>query len=304
MITEQDLSNMGFSKNGILTTNANGQFVYDSQGATKSITPGVYLWLHRKDEFNFDVKYAGKAGSGIVIRMGQHIGGLKTAPAERIERVKGAFGQGDCLEIWFRQSAKIAMNVLFDGEISAYSTEEEALITRYSPLLNRAKTPSMRAEVNPVSPTTPRDTIYKVDVSLSDDEQEIAVFNALDYEMINSNGMQRDLWEDATKALTTEHKQKIGKVIDLLSRSAQLGDQWSDLDCKVVGLYTDGPIRNQSMLVFGKLAKVNFKQGSQVIFISLEKELIAFSDAITANMPAPPDVGGAYSLDAFLQMFS
>ena len=317
MITEQELIDMGFIKSGILTTGANGQFVFDSQGISKKVAPGVYLWLHRKDGLRHNVMYAGKAGSGVVIRMSQHIGGLKSAPIERVERVKNAFGQGNCLEIWFRQSAKIAINALYDGEVSAYSTEEEALITRFLPELNRAKTPAMRAEPKePVktrvkvkteakSETNAEESAQKENGFIpTDSQEENPVFIALDYEITNANGKQRDLWEDAKSTLTTPHKQKIGKVLGLLSHSAALRDQWPELDCKVVGLYTAGPIRNQSMLVFGKLAKTIFKTGSQAVRISLEKELIAFSPDITANMPVPPDIDGAYSLDACIRMLS
>ena len=324
MITELDLGNMGFTKGGILTTTANGQFKYDAQGTLKNKTPGIYLWLHRKDAMRFDVMYAGKAGNGIVIRMGEHIGGLKAAPAQRIDRVRESFGLGNCLEIWFRQSAKITMNALFDGEISAYSTEEEAAISRFAPRLNRAKTPSMRAAASEVvkenaqnkkdSKKTKKATssaVAQEGVQITKQEQVLlpiraqqanALFDALSYELISANGVQRDLWDNALVGLTVSHKQKIGQVLGLLSHSAPLRDQWPDLDCKVVGLYTAGPIRNQSMLVFGKLAKTIFKTGSQVVRISLEKELISFSPDITANMPAPPDVDGAYTLDTCIRM--
>ncbi|NDY84451.1 hypothetical protein G3I67_14560 [Orrella sp. NBD-18] len=304
MITEQELNSMGFSKAGFLKTGLNGQFLFDSLNAKKSTKAGVYLWLHRKTDSNHDVMYAGKAGSGIAIRMNQHLGGLKQAPAERIDRVKGAFGEGNCLEVWFRESANIAMSLLFTGEVSAYSTEEEALITRFSPALNRAKTPSMRAEPKAPSKTKTTQSGKKSNAIEDRPQLDKSVFTALDYELSNANGTQRNLWEDALASLTSPHKQKIGRAIRILSNSAQLGDQWADLDCKVVGLYSDGPIRNQSMLVFGKLANVNFKKGSQVVLISLDKELIAFSTEITANMPALPDVDGAYSLDAFFQMFA
>jgi len=287
MIDERDLKSMAFSRSGVLRSNAKGQIEFDSQGTTRNTAPGVYLWVRRNvNGRTLDVMYAGKAGNGVVARMTQHIGGLKSADAERIARIGTSFGLGDCLEVWFRQSEKISINALFDERISAYSTEEEALITRFSPLLNRAKTPAMRA-----GSREPTQALGKS-----------AVFTALNFELTSANGMQRDLWEDALVGLTESHKRKIGNVLSLLSKLPALHGQWPTPDFKVVGLYTAGPLCNQSMLVFGEIAKTNFRKDSRVVYVSLEKELIAFSLAVTNNMPRPPDVDGAYSLDACLRM--
>ena len=135
-------------------------------------------------------------------------------------------------------------------------------------------------------------------------QEEDSVFTALSYEMTSANGSQRDLWEGALAGLTKSHRQKIGKILGLLSKSAALRTQWPTLDCKVVGLYTAGPMCNQPMLVFGDLAKTNFKQNSKVVYVSLTKELIAFSPEVTRKMPTPPDIDRAYSLDACLKMLT
>ena len=288
MIDEEQLSTMGFIKTGVLRATGNGQFEFVSQAPAGNIAPGVYLWLKRKDVHRHDVMYVGKAGSGIAIRMSQHRGGLKLAPAERVDRIKTAFGLGNCLEVWFRQSAEISLSPLFDKKISAYSTEEEALITRFSPQLNRAQTPSMRAE--PKKAAKP--------------QEGDSVFADMSYELTSANGSQRDLWEDALAGLTRSHKQKIGRILGLLSKCGGLLTQWPTLDCKVVGLYTAGPMCNQSMLVFGKLAKTNFKPNSKVVYVSLSKELIAFSPEVTEAMKTKPDIDGAYSLDACLEMLT
>lgn len=232
--------------------------------------------------------YAGKAGNGLFSRMAQHLGGLKSADAGRIERIKAAFGLGECLEVWFRQSGEIMLDGLYNKQISAYSTEEEALITRFSPPLNRAKTPAMRA--NPQK---------------SNHESEGSeVFAALNSELVSANGSQRELWEDALIGIDESHRKKIGRVLLLLATCPALQGKWPAPDFKIVGLYTAGPLCNQTMLVFGEVAQTNFRKDSRVVYVSLEKELIAFSPEVTEGMPMTPDVNGAYSLDACLRMLN
>jgi hypothetical protein len=288
MVDEQELESMEFKLCGVLKLNSGGHFEFDEKTYSKNTTPGVYLWLRRADAARFDVMYAGKAGNGIATRMGQHIGGLRLAPAERIERIRAAFGLGDCLEVWFRQSAEISLDRLFAEKVSAYSTEEEALIARFSPQLNRAKPPSVRTGSR--KDAKPRG--------------KSSTFTALSYELTSANGRQRDLWEDALTAMTESHKQKIGAILLLLGELPSLRARWPTLDFKVVGMYTTGPMCNQSMLVFGELANRNFKKNSRVVYVSLDKELIAFSPEVTQSMPAPPDVGEAYSLDSCLRMLT
>lgn len=285
MVTETDLKDMKFERCGDLKLSTTKTYFEFSvrKGQVSSTTAGVYLWLHKTEKSAYKVMYAGKAGNGIATRMNQHIAGLKTAPTERIERIKEAFGVGQCLEVWFRTSEEISLPQLSDKSISAYSTEEEALITRFSPELNRAKPPSMRAVG-------------------AQPQSAKSAFTALSYELSTVNGKQRDLWDDALVTLTEAHREKIGKILLLLSNTLSLKDIWPDLDFKVVGSYTAGPICNQPMLVFGKIAVTNFIQNSRVVYVSLEKELIAFSSKVTQAMPKQPDQGKAYSLDFCLDM--
>jgi hypothetical protein len=289
MVTDKDLKDMEFKCCGILESSAEeDHFEFKSKNPRGNTTAGVYLWLQRIKRDTYKVVYAGKAGNGISVRMGQHIGGLKIAPTERKERIKAAFGLDNRLEIWFRTSAKISLAQLSAEPISAYSTEEEALITRFAPELNRAKPPSMR-------------TVSRQDAKL---QSAKSAFTALSYELSTVNGEQRDLWDDALITLTESHREKIGKILLLLSDTSSLKDIWPNLDFKVVGLYRAGPIRNQSMLVFGKVSRKNFKKGSRVVYVSLERELIAFSTEVTRKMPKEPDDGEAYSLDFCLCMLA
>lgn len=91
--------------------------------------------------------------------------------------------------------------------------------------------------------------------------------------------------------MTSSHKNKIGRIV--LTLSGQL----SGLDCKIIGAHTNGPIRRQTMVVFGNLVKKNIK--NIIVKISLQNEVIAFSDNI--NLPRGLNANTAYSLDFFLQ---
>lgn len=286
MMNDQEYLKMGFQNIGVLKYK-NGNFKFEPQPQSKVRFPGVYLWLQRKlDGRCLEVMYVGKAGNGAAVRMKQHLGGLRLSNSDRIDRIKSAFGVGDCLEIWFRKSEMIQISDLYKGQISSYSTEEEALITRFNPLLNRAKTPSMRANHEKQSPE------LKANI----------IFNAVDKEITSTNGVQRGLWEDAVSGLAESHKRKIGKIISLLEKLHQLENRWPTPNMKVVGHYSGGRLPNQSMLVFGEIKNINFKPGSKVVYISLENELIAFPTDITEAMPVPPDEGDAYSLDALLKI--
>lgn len=287
MVTDNDLKDMKFERCGVLKLNAKGtHFEFDAKDQVRSTTAaGVYLWLHRTKRDTCKVMYAGKAGNGIAARMNQHIAGLKTAPTERIARIKAAFGPSQCLEVWFRTSAEISLGKLSDQSISAYSTEEEALITRFAPELNRAKPPSMRA----------------VSRKGAKPQSAESAFTSLSYELTSANGIQRNLWDDALVALTEVHRAKIGSILMKLSKSDSLRDLWPNLDFKVVGLYSaEVPICNQPLLVLGKLSKHNFKKKSRFVYVSLEKELIAFSQDLDPPMPAPLDDGKAHTLDECL----
>ena len=256
----------------------------------KKNNPGIYIWLRRENELSHDVKYVGKAGNGLSARMKQHVAGLRKASVERLDQIKRNSGNQKCLEVWFRESEVWGFGKIFKNfkgpSVSAYSMEEEALITHFDPPLNRATTPAMRAKARK--------------------PQEIGDrFTALDFEITGTNGQQRDLWTDAVQSLTDSHKNKIGQVSDLvlkfLKQLEMLEKQWP-LDYRVIGKYMSHPIPNQPLLVLGKFVKKRFSPGTTVVYISLEKELISFSPKVQKKMPLQPDKGGAYSLDLCISM--
>jgi hypothetical protein len=299
MLNEEDLRGMGFEKQGEILCRDGGHLVFKGGLSARNKQAGVYLWLCRIDETLLDEKYAGKAGYGLDARMGQHVAGLRTAPAERVEQIKQSFGVGNCLEVWFRESVMWGFESIFKKypgatcSVSAYSTEEEALITHFDPPLNRAKTPAMRA----------LNGIKAKQIARSKG------FTTLDLKMTDANGEQRDLWTNAVHLLTDSHKKKIGKVHDLVINFLQqpsledLEIKWP-LDYRVIGRYIPHEIPNQTLLVLGKFVNKKFRSGSRVVYISLENELISFSPKITKVMQKGPDQGEAYSLDACIKMLS
>ena len=290
MLNEDELRSMGFIKQGKLLCEGPGQIEFQYGALTKKNSPGIYLWLHRKNELLHDVKYVGKAGNGLSARMRQHVAGLKKASFERLDHIKRNSGEEKCLEVWFRESEVWEFGRIFKNfkgpSVSAYSMEEEALITHFDPPLNRATTPAMRANARK--------------------PQEIGEgFIALDFEITGTNGQQRDLWTDAVHSLTSSHKYKIGKVLDLVLKFLKqldiLEKQWP-LDYRVIGKYMPHPIPNQPLLVLGKFVKTRFSPGTTVVYISLENELISFSPKVQKKLPMQPDKGGAYSLDVCISM--
>lgn len=275
MISANRLREWKFSIAGVLNKDQGNQFFFTLvQDHKRTKESGVYLWLKRTSKINYEVMYAGKAGSGIEIRMKQHLGGLKKASNDRISRLKEACGESG-LEIWFRKSDEILVPPFLNNQyISNYSTEEEALITRFNPTLNRAKTPTMRDNAR----------------------SETDVFNNLNYELCNSNGKQRILWEDALLSMTPLHKKRIVKAIHILSNWKEL----KGLEWKVIGHYSDGPIIEQTMLVLGDLVNENFRRKSKRVLISLENEVIAFLNMERRKFRTFP-VSEALSLSNFIK---
>lgn len=98
---------------------------------------GVYMWLTNRGN-KYDVQYVGKAGKGPKARMRQHKQGINSGSQKRRKSIIKAFCKKDeRLEIWFRTSKMGKVAGLYKLPISFYSIEEEALIKRFEPPLNR-----------------------------------------------------------------------------------------------------------------------------------------------------------------------
>jgi hypothetical protein len=98
----------------------------------------VYMWATPINDEKLDIIYIGKAGSGVSIRLKQHEAGFRNSGTgkKNLLALKELIDEGKRVFVYSRVSDKVT---LFDVEVSQYSTEEEALIERLSPWLNRAR---------------------------------------------------------------------------------------------------------------------------------------------------------------------
>ncbi|MEE2003167.1 hypothetical protein QWY20_17065 [Alkalimonas sp. MEB108] len=98
----------------------------------------VYMWVEQKKDDHFDILYVGKAGKGVVQRLIQHRSGFKSSGTGRKNNVELQNRIHQNKEI-FVYSRVASMVTFFEQKVSAYSAEEEALIAKYLPPLNRAR---------------------------------------------------------------------------------------------------------------------------------------------------------------------
>ena len=221
----------------IQTDTAGNKLVFSV--TTPTTKSGVYFWLSKSGS-NYEVRYVGKAGSGPKMRMQQHQQGAnKPESSERRQRIIECFDKkSQCLEIWFRESVYEPVGTLSSRAVSYYSTEEEALITKFNPPLNRAKSSS-------------NNTIDSIESGLLD-----------------AGGDQKDMWINVHETLD---RKAIDKILKLLKD--QIKKEWKNLDLKVIGSYTlkESPnLANKCLLVFGKLLKNNFAPHHKYFLITLE----------------------------------
>lgn len=142
MIATSYLKRFKFFKAGEILVRNQSEIYYRSADIEIDSIAGVYLWIARNHNNDLGVIYAGKAGYGIHKRINQHIAGYKRVPeksalvASIAEKCKSA-----AIEVWFRTSPSCQVD-LGSGEVSMYSIEEETLIRKFSPRLNRQLPPN------------------------------------------------------------------------------------------------------------------------------------------------------------------
>lgn len=143
MICAKKLKEDGFEKTDIsIDLNHDGHAVYSGINRAKErqnpTRPGVYLWLvlnGKPDEF--DVIYAGKAGRGIHKRLSEHQAGYELyRDSDKAKRLREALEKPKKFEVWFKPSD---IKCIFEQKVFLNATEEEALILKYRPHLNRSK---------------------------------------------------------------------------------------------------------------------------------------------------------------------
>ena len=119
------------------------RFVPVPGAATPPAVPSVYAWMamgEEQGEDRGDLLYIGKAGSGVAARARQHEGGfIKSSSGRQNAVALGAvLEQGGSVAVLTRVSGTIER---FGQVVSAVAIEEEALIAKFQPPLNRAKPP-------------------------------------------------------------------------------------------------------------------------------------------------------------------
>jgi len=215
---------------------------------------GVYLWVVAVGDDSYEILYVGKAKDGPRSRLSQHKGGINknTATAQaRREQISQFIPNGGALEVFFRASMTEAFQILGENVYaSTYSLDEEALILRFSPPLNRSNPPVV---------------IVPHGESLIE-----AMTDTFDF---FSNESQWSAWIHYLNSLSPGRKELVEAA---LRRTQHLvGDRFGSLDISVTGSYTLGPpcqgISGRPVLVFGRYANVQFAVNSKFALLALDE---------------------------------
>jgi len=218
---------------------------------------GIYLWLKEKKSSQFEIHYVGKAGSGPQIRMAQHKQGInKPGNQDRKERIAKSIGskKNDHLKIWFRESPMHKTD-LSDREVSLYSIEEESLIEKYNPPLNRTKRSANRD------------------------------IDGIESELLEAGGGQYEIWSYANTKL---HSKQFNSTL-LKLRKEFTSDVWDEFEFKVIGKYTNSTgkipkeFAGKPLLVFGKIADVNFKEKYVLIALDAPNKIAILNKLLAKN---------------------
>ena len=191
---------------------------------------GVYLWLSPAPTIqdSYDVLYVGKAGYGTTLRFSQHRAGFrKNSPGSNCALIVEKFATGRKIFVFGKVADEIE---LFGVTISRYSTEEEALCKRLSPLWNRAGFPDLAKSKNSVEKTKAK--AKKVSVLKNELEKDTS------------------LWFEELKP---EDKDRFSRIL----RYAEGIDILQEMPQKVIGGYTNQPTSYNAIpiIVYGRFIK-------------------------------------------------
>ena len=157
MITNNELNALGFTLTHEIhlstQTSPLPEFREISAQHPSLSKSSVYLWLSplTVKPGSFEVLYVGKAGYGTTRRFSQHRGGFrKRTPGSNCALILEKFDAGRKILVFGKVAGEID---LFGVTITRYSTEEEALCKRLSPLWNRAGFPDSAKSKNSVKKT-------------------------------------------------------------------------------------------------------------------------------------------------------
>lgn len=233
MITSKELEALGFSlTHEILApskVSALPEFreVASHPSLDKS---SVYLWLSPipMKSGSYEVLYVGKAGYGTTRRFSQHRGGFrKRAHGSNCALILEKFDEGKKILVFGKVADEID---LFGVTVPRYSTEEEALCKRLSPLWNRARFPDSAKSKNSVEKTKAK-------------AKKVSEFK---------NELEEDtsLWFEELKPVD---KDRFSRIL----RYAEGIDILREMPQKVIGGYTNQPAGYNAIpiIVYGRFTK-------------------------------------------------
>jgi hypothetical protein len=233
MINDSELKTLGFTLTHeiLAPSNASALPEFREVASHPSLDKSsVYLWLSPilMKHGSYEVLYVGKAGYGTNRRFSQHRGGFrKRAPGSNCALILEKFDAGRKILVFGKVADEIN---LFGVTISRYSTEEEALCKRLSPLWNRAGFPDSAKSKNPVEKTEAK--VKKVS------------------ELKNELEEDTSLWFEELKPVDKDRFSRIlryAEGIDILREMSQ----------KVIGGYTNQPTGYNAIpiIVYGRFTK-------------------------------------------------
>jgi len=214
--------------------------------------PGVYMMLAKQGNGDtFDIIYIGKAGKGVNKRFIEHEAGYKRgirngkiAPGinKMIDKFSGL--QVDIFEVWYRESELTNYHDHFGSNqdsldwSSTYSLEEEILITKYRQygLINAQMPPNIQISAP---------AFKHLNESYENAKQ-------------NSKELMFEEFNQSYGSWSIEVRMAVDSIIHEITSNIK------SLNLKPkVSKYSDGPFRNQPVLIFGELARENFKVGTK-----------------------------------------
>lgn len=212
------------------------------------LRPSVYIWVSPIDPLLYDVLYIGKAGFGISRRLKQHQGGFTHSQTGRNNRrlITEWLADGRTIEVYRRVSA--VQNVL-GQDISLYSSEEQALCERFSPLWNRAVFPKTSHKKLVKSVPSAGPVALKVAAA---EEVTLSAVNASQQTDVDFNDIPfGDEVAAFLDSLDTEKRSQFLRLGELLQSREPAAGQ------KIVGGYTGQPTgyEGKPLYVFGIIGK-------------------------------------------------
>lgn len=216
----------------------------------------IYLWLEIINDTEFDVIYIGKAGLGLKTRFNQHSSGFKNSKTgiKNNSSLLPILIEGRKIVVYGRVSE---LKLFFDRKVSCYSVEEEALIDRFLPWLNRARIDNVNAANS--SRARIKNEAQVADGCLANNESRGSIFANSDSvcDFIDSYALNNlSNYEEVINFYQSLASEDRARFTKLLSWTLSLSET-NNLDQRIVANYTNQPggCNGMPVLVFSRLGK-------------------------------------------------